>query len=308
MAKQKTVKDLVNYWDDDLNNEPIMKYNTYLYNYRNKYFNLFISQFKWDGITKKQENYIMRKFYAEGTVSAGKIKNLDELFFTQYAVNEIDMYDQPEEISFINKKNVPFIPSGKQVVDKDAVIGYAQHNHKSISSCVDWYIQRIAQIEMVINTNLQLHKIPFLVPIEPEDKKKAVDILNRILNNELVVFTDIDPSTFQAIQTQVPYIIDKLYNYKLAVENELKTYLGINNDGTPKIEQLQLSEVNANNEEINDSENNFLANFKSFCDDIKDVFGITISVDTTSKPVEYMGQEHNYEEQPGPKENNEGEE
>ncbi len=308
MAKQKTVKDLVNYWDDDLNNEPIMKYNTYLYNYRNKYFNLFISQFKWDGITKKQENYIMRKFYAEGTVSAGKIKNLDELFFTQYAVNEIDMYDQPEEISFINKKNVPFIPSGKQVVDKDAVIGYAQHNHKSISSCVDWYIQRIAQIEMVINTNLQLHKIPFLVPIEPEDKKKAVDILNRILNNELVVFTDIDPSTFQAIQTQVPYIIDKLYNYKLAVENELKTYLGINNDGTPKIEQLQLSEVNANNEEINDSENNFLANFKSFCDDIKDVFGITISVDTTSKPVEYMGQEHNYEEQPGPKENNEEEE
>lgn len=304
MAKQKNVKDLINETAGIMfgGDTQALDYNEIIHQYNNRYYNLFMAQFKWKGINKKQENFIMRKFWADGTIAAGKEKVAGELYFTPYAVCDIDMYQQPEGINLVNYKNVPFIPNDKQIVNKDVVIGYIQHNHKGVYSTVNWYVRRIAQVEAVIYTNLQLHKLPYLIPVEPEAKKKAEDVITRILNNEIVVFADIDPDAIQAVQTDAPYIIDKLYDYKQCLENELKTYLGINNNGVEKQEQLQLSEVNANNIEINDSENVFLDCLQTFCKDIKDVLGVDVSVESTSKPVENDGEYHKDGEKTGPKE------
>lgn len=210
------------------------------------------------------------------------------------------MYDLPETVVLTNVHGSPLIPSKVMTVDKDVVLGYIQRNKKPLSMIVEWYIERIAQVEMVINTNLQLHKLPFLIPVE-EDKAKIEDAVDRILNNELVLFVEgVEPNLFKAVATEAPYIIDKLHEYKVGLENELKTYLGVDNQGAvEKREQLQLDEVNAGNDEINDYANNFLDCLNEFCDGIQETLGITISVEPTSKPVEMSGEVHDGE-QPGP--------
>ena len=77
----------------------------------------------------------------------------------------------------------------------------------------------MATVDMVINTNLQVHKLPFLVAVNPENTERAKDILNRVLNNEVAVFTDVeDVNLVQSIATNTPFIIDKLYNYKAELE------------------------------------------------------------------------------------------
>lgn len=212
------------------------------------------------------------------------------------------MYGLPETVTLVNTYGSPLVPSKSMTVDKDVCLGYIQRNKKPISLIVDWYIERIAQVEMVINTNLQLHKMPFLIPVE-EDQKKAEDILDKILNNELCIFAPgIDPAMFKAVATGAPYIIDSLHEYKVGLENELKTYLGVDNQGAvEKREQLNLDETNANNEEINDYANNFLDCLNEWCDNIREAFGIDISVEATSKPVEAIGEYHEGEKT-GPKE------
>ncbi len=212
------------------------------------------------------------------------------------------MYDLPETVMLINEHASPLVPSNIQVVDKDVCIGFIQRNKKPLSMIVDWYVERIAQVEMVINTNLHLHKMPYLIPVE-EDQAKIEDAVRRIINNELVLFVEgVDPNLFKAVATGAPYIIDKLHEYKVGLENELKTYLGVDNQGAvEKREQLQLDEVNANNDEINDYASNFLDCLNEFCDNIKETLGITISVKPTSKPVDMAGKVHNGEK-PGPKE------
>ena len=272
---------------------------------RNKYYALYRSNFKWNNINYRQEDFIMRKFWADGTVAAFKIPNADEIGFCSWARVTIDMYGETETVNLVNQYGSPLIPSTVQIVDKDVVIGWIQSNRKPLRMIVDWYIERIAQVDMVINTNLNLHKLPFLIPLDKGDKdakSKLQDVVSRILNNELVLFVEgVDPSLFKAVSTEAPFIIDKLANYRKDLENDLKTVLGVNNPGVNKIEQLQLSEVQANDAEVNSHDTDYTYQLEQFCERIKEVLGYDISIETVREPVEEVQEEREYEEAPGPK-------
>lgn len=274
-----------------------------------KYYNLFRSQFKWTGLNYRQEQFIMNKFYAAGQIAAWKLKHLDELGFANWAMVRWDMYGEPEEINLLNEFNSPLVPMGQQVVDKDVVIGYCQFNKKPVKLLVDFYIDRIAQIEYLIKQHLDLCRVPFLIPVE-DDKMgaKIRDIVDKVLNGELVITAEgIDPAMFKAVATLPNFIIDKLFDLKKCYENELKTFLSINNNGVQKQEQVGLSESNANNIEVNDSENCFLFNLQAFCERVKDVLGVNIGVEGTSEQVVQDGVVKEYDQKPGPEgeENNE---
>jgi len=285
------------------------KFDSAVHNLRNKYYNLYRSQFQWTGLNYRQEDYIMKEFWAKGTVAAFKIMD-GEIGFAPWTMQSWDMYALPETVILINQMGSPLVPNTTQIVDKDVVLGYIQSNKKPLKEIVDWYIDRIAQVEMVISTNLELHKMPFIIPIEEAKKTKARDLINRLLNNEIVIFMDEeDPQLFKAVQTEAPYIIDRLNDYKKTLEGELKTVLTINNPGEYKVEQLQLSEVNANNEEINDTQNDYISHLQSFCERIGETLGITIGVKSTSELLGVEGEVHSREDKPGPKEGSgEGEE
>jgi len=140
---------------------------------------------------------------------------------------------------------------------------------------------------MVINTNLQTHKMPFLVGVSPNDIEKAKDIISRILNNEVEVFMDAeDLQLVKSFATETPYIIDKLYSYKTSLENELLTYLGIDNavaDDTK--DRLIVDQVNANNQMINANRQGMLECVTEFVDLIKEVLGFEITVKAANSNV-----------------------
>lgn len=277
----------------------IEEYNEILQNYRDKYFNLFRAQFKWDGLNYRQEEYIMRKFYGFGTIAAARANGLqDELVFAPWAQNAVDQYGLPEQINLLNEYNSPVIPSGNLIVDKDACIGYIQRNKKPVKAKVEYYIKQLAEVELVIRNQLNLHKLPYVISVSDDiNEENLQDIIDKIMNNEQYISTiGIDPNDIDILNTNVPYLIDKLYSYKISIENELKTYLGIDNQGVEKTEQLQLSEISSGNQEIDDCRNVFLDCLKEWCKNIKDTFGITISVESTSQDTISDGEYHKIDE------------
>lgn len=261
-------------------------------NYINKFYNLWMSKFKWKGLDEelaaKQENFIMRKFWSDGQIAAKPIKNTDLMVYAPWTLTTLDCYDLPETVTLINLHGAPFIPYEPQVVGKDVVIGYCQPNHKPISAVVQYYVDRLVQIDMVINTNLQLQKMPFLIGINSADKKAMEDIVERILNNEVVVFASLEElKNIQTLATTTPYIIDKLTEAKRTVEQELMTFLGIDNNGTSTLEQTHIvtDAVNANNDVINDYGNAIESEIQKWIDEVNRVFNRNISIECVSKPV-----------------------
>ena len=263
-------------------------------NYKNKYYNVWMSKFKWNGLdeecAEQQENFIMRKLWSEGTVALRNIENTDMMAAASYATNQYNIFDFPEVITLVKNRDASdkIIPKDPQVVNKDVAIIYCLPSHEPIEKIVDFYCSRMAQVELVINNNLKLHSNPFLISCTEENKQQMEDIVNRILNNELVVFcSQKDITNLQALLLNAPYLIDKLKAYQVSLENELLTILGIDNSGTQaKKAQMLVDEVNANNDIINDFGASIEDELKQYLERANKVLNRNISIEAKSKPVD----------------------
>ena len=263
-------------------------------NYKNKYYNVWMSKFKWSGLdeecAEQQENFIMRKLWSEGTVALRNIENTDMMAAASYATNQYNIFDFPEVITLVKNRDASdkIIPKDPQVVNKDVAIIYCLPSHEPIEKIVDFYCSRMAQVELVINNNLKLHSNPFLISCTEENKQQMEDIVNRILNNELVVFcSQKDITNLQALLLNAPYLIDKLKAYQVSLENELLTILGIDNSGTQaKKAQMLVDEVNANNDIINDFGASIEDELRQYLERANKVLNRNISIEAKSKPVD----------------------
>ena len=276
--------------------------------YSRKYYSLFLNRFKFKGIDYQQADFIMRKMWTDGTICCFKIPETigstehpqGQLVFVSYAPNGWNIYDFPISVEYINPKGVKFIPSGSHVIDKECVIGWCQRNKYSAKAMVDYYIKKIVNVEMTIDLNLNAHKMPFVIGCSPEDSKKLQEVMNLLRNNNPDLFVDVeDVDRLKALVSGAPYILDKLYDLKQALENELKEYLGLNNLGSSqKKEHLITSEVNVNNEIIEEHRGNFLDCMEEFFERIKKVLKVDdvgIELNEEVKYNEYEEEKNNEE-------------
>lgn len=275
--------------------------------YLQKYYNLFMGAYSFESkeqkMTQAQQEYILKKLWAEGKIACFKVAGteLEEgeaptntnqypkglLAFVPFAPFMFDIYDYPIQVNLIQVRGAKFIPTAPQVVNKDVVIGYVQRSHKSVLSVVDFYLQKIVDVEMVIKVQLASHKAPWLIATTPENEHKLKALFERIMSDEFALYVSQEEvEALKTLQGGNQYIIDKLYQYKQALENELLTYLGIDNLGIiEKKEHMISDEVNSNNDLINDHSDNFLFCLEEFFGRIKDTFGVEIKVKATSSPV-----------------------
>jgi len=258
--------------------------------YVNKYYNIFMNSLEWEGLTKEEEDYIMRKLWATGTISAFNMKDFGTVY-APYAVQGYGLYDVPTDVVIINERNIPGFPLNPLKVNKDVVLGHIQRNKKGIYEFVDYYVSRMAQVDMVINTNLELQKLPYIIGINEQDTRNAENTINKILNNELVVFTTLEElNNVKALVNGAPYVLDKLYMYKNNLESELLTYLGIDNSQID-VDKLAVDQINANNQMINTNSQGYERELNKWCKDVAKYLGTTISVKSTQQLVESVHQD-----------------
>lgn len=254
----------------------------------NRYYNIWMSKLKWSGLDEEnkeqEENYIMRKGWSDGQIAIRKIKNTDLLAFTPFTANTWNMYDFPETVMLINERSVPtsLIPNTPQIVNKDVVIGYFTPSHKPISDIVRHYVNLMVQAEMIINTNLQLQNMPFLIGVDPDDEKKMRDIVDKILNNEIVVYADLQSlQKIQSLVTSTPYLVDKLKMYIKTLEEELLTIFGIDNNNGNNQQNIVIDAINANNDIINQYNYSIESEMNKWIDRVNVLFNRNISIENS---------------------------
>jgi hypothetical protein len=79
----------------------------------------------------------------------------------------------------------------------------------------------------------------------------------------------------KVLNTQAPYVVDKITDYKKEIWNEALTYLGINNIAITKKERLTENESSENNELVNLNLQSMLAPRLEACRQFNEKFGFT---------------------------------
>lgn len=296
--------------------------------YENKYFGLFLNRRHFPQLTKNQERFLLKSFWQNGCVCAFIVEGTKQepslkqmlsnsskdtlilenenanglLLLVPFATAKYDITDAPSVVSYINKRGATFIPKGLKIVNKDCVIGWAHSSHAPIRSLVMYYIEKIVDVEKTIEMNLFVHKLPRLVVVSPEDKDRVADLMEKIEAGEKKLF--LDANDVQAIKnvlesgSNTSYIIDKLYQYKQNLENELSTFLGINNNPIEKAERLITGEVNSNNQLISECGACFDDTIDIFCEEVSKVlnFPLTQEVEEFEEEQENPAPESEEEE------------
>lgn len=271
-----------------------------------KYFSLFMNQYEWDGLNEQQSRFLLTQFWERGRIWAfilpqSKTEEVEgELILTPF--NETltkNIYNYPTGVIPVNNRGASFIPNEVMKVNQDGVIGWAHSSHNSVLSIVDYYTDRITEVESCIDMNLFTHKLPRLIVCSPEDKERVERIMRDIDDGNKRIFLDSEDTKAisNVLSSGESYIIDKLYTYKESLENELLTLLGIDNKGVNKKERLIVDEVNANNEIINEGADCFLDEMKIFCKKVKEVLGYTISVKSKMSVVKAVSEENKEDEE-----------
>ena len=288
--------------------------------YRSKYYSLYMNAYEFTGLNYQQKRFLLGQLWEKGTCAFFVLegtkpisllvdpdtKEEGELVLCPYGPSKYNIYNFPEFVQLVRLRGATFIPTEPQRVNKDVVLMWGHSSHMPIRAIVDFYVDKIAEVEVTARMNLETHKLPRLLVCSPEDKKRVAELMNAIQEGTPKLFLESDDykAINNVLQSGGEFIVDKLFTYKQNLERELMTMLGIDNIGTLKRERQNNDEVNANNEEIDNGGDCFVDEMKLGCEQIQAVLGLDVSVKEKRPPVEMLD---TTEEDNDPQESEEGE-
>ena len=235
--------------------------------------------FKWENLPNGiDEKWIERYLFTEGACLFYKDPTLGFMVAKMGENGTYNYYDEPTKV-FPYATN--YIYEGEQLINNsNCVIIRNNDDMFPTAPTIQLYSYKLTNIERTIDTNVIAQKTPIIVKCSDKQRLSFKNAINQRNDNEPVIYADKSMNTedMQVLDIKAPIVFDKLQIQKHAVWNECMTFLGVNNANMDKRERLVDDEVQANNEQVQASEDIFLKARQKACDEINKMFGLNISV------------------------------
>ena len=145
-----------------------------------------------------------------------------------------------------------------------------------------YYARKLADIDRVMDINLNAQKTPILIMCEEDDRLTIKNAYMQYEGNQPVIYgsKNLDlMNKLTVFKTDAPYLLDKLNDQKNQYWNDALTYLGISNINVQKKERLITDEVTRSMGGVIASRTSRLEMRREACENINKMFGLNISVD-----------------------------
>ncbi len=160
--------------------------------------------------------------------------------------------------------------------DFDEIV-YIMNNElqKPTIETMQLFASRLYETERTIDVNLIAQKTPVLIEGDTKTILTLKNVYMQYSGNTPFIFGNkqFDISNkLNVLNTNAPYLIDKLDIHKHQIFNDALTVLGINNANTDKKERLITDEVTSNEQLVNYYLNCWYKTRKKACDEINEKF------------------------------------
>lgn len=235
--------------------------------------------FKWENLPNGiDEKWIERYLFTEGACLFYKDPTLGFMVAKMGENGMLNAYDEPTKV-FPYATN--YIYKGEQLINNSNCI-IIRNNDDMIPTAptIQLYAYKLTNIDRTIDTNIMAQKMPIVVKCTDKQKLSLKQAMNQRNDNEPVIYADkgLNTEEIQVLKTDAPIVFDKLQIQKHAVWNECMTFLGVNNANMDKRERLVTNEVEANNQQVQASEDVMLKARERACKLINKMFGTNIKV------------------------------
>lgn len=249
--------------------------------YTDYYYRLMLlarSIYKWENLPNgMDEKWIERYLFNDGkcVFFPDKEKGFMVAKFTESG--ELNFYDEPTKITPVatNYSNSETLMNNEQ-----AVIIKNNDDMIPTSPTIQLYALRLAELTRTIDINIHAQKTPVLILCTEKQRTTLKQVYKQWNGFEPVIFGDknLDIDGIKVLKTDAPIVFDKLQYQKHSIWNECMTFLGINNANQDKRERLVDDEVQANNEQIEQSAEIMLKARERAAEQINNLFKLNIKV------------------------------
>lgn len=244
-----------------------------------EFTNLAINRFSWEGLPYGLTSEQLEKLLIKHGQLMGYQDELKGLFILPCSgTKDVNPYGLPTVYRIMSE-------NGKINDDIDIDEGILLKNNPlgiGDLDIIESYAKKIDDVEMTMEVNLFQQSIPRIILADEDSKLSAKKLIQQIRSFKFAIFGKSSLSnnikSSDVLDTQAPYILDKLQDLKVSLRNELLTYLGINNINNIKKERMIVDEVNANNDYINISLDLMYDMRKNFAYEFNKKYGTNVIV------------------------------
>ncbi len=263
---------------------------TYL-DYLSRFRRIALSMFEWVNLPKSMNaRYLELCLYFNGKAALLKDKKYGFINTKCAGNGYINIYGLPTKLNCFsydfNSMRTLYTGLNPMLTEKDLEKKeyeeciLVQNNWEALptASSMELYAWRLFEAQRTCDVNIIAQKTPVLLIADEKQRLFLENLYQQYNGNQPFIFGDKDQlgeNTIRCINTQAPYVADKITEYKKEIWNEALTYLGVNNIMLEKKERLVTDEANSNNELINLNLQSFLAPRQEACRQFNEKYGFT---------------------------------
>lgn len=235
---------------------------------------LALNMFTWENLPGNLESRHIEKFlYEYGQAIFYDNKIFGKVCLPCSPTGALNIYSEPVSVivnSYLIHDTV-MLTNGVRILNNDLVI--------STDFYIRQYAEKMAEVEYAIDINVKQQKFPFFVETDKKNEYTMKQVFKQKDEGQPYIYANkklgIGETTVHTLS--VPYVVDKLHEYKFELEREILTFLGLNNT-IEKEERLLVDEINSNNDFIERNVEIMYKNRQYACERINKIFGTNIRV------------------------------
>lgn len=239
-----------------------------------------ISRFKWINLPKTVDaRFLELALNTKGFALFFKDEDIGYLGMNTTIGGQLSNYNIP-----INRQ--AFASNGYKAnrTIRDSVIIWNNLIHTNGQMKLLEFSKDLYNLECIIRTNANAQKTPLMILCDERTRLTMENLYQKYEGNAPFIFgssrnSDLSVTSIQAMNTQAPYLADKLYQLKANIWNEALTFLGISNISITKKERMLSDEVNRMQGGVLASRYSATEARKQACEEINNMFGLNIDVE-----------------------------
>lgn len=265
--------------NNDFNVTAFMNNITYMHHMKNL-INLGVTMFEWKNVPETIDvRFLELNLLGQGMCVFFKDKDLGYLCLPCALGGQLNVYNIP-------KDRRVYAPNGYHNLlnDANSVVIFDNYLHTPILMDLQVFANRMYEIDRTIDVNIKAQKTPLIISCDENERLSLENMMMKYDGNTPFIFGSkgFDPNSIKVLQTQAPYVADKLGVTKSYILGEALTFLGIPNVSFQKRERLIT-------DEITNEQGGVLANRivrlqprKEACKQINEMYGLSMDVEYNS--------------------------
>ena len=256
------------FWESGLLNNATFR------QYYNRLVELSISMFEWKNLPYTIDpRFLELTLFTDGQAVFFEDEVMGYLCLQNILGGQFDVYRIP-----VDRRAYAVNGYQKRLDNTDSVIIWNNYLHTNSMLDVQMFAKRL---DRAIDVNANAQKTPILLLCDESERLSLENIYAQYDGNMPVIKSQkaLNPNAFTVLNTDAPYVADKLYQLKTQIWNEALTYLGISNINITKKERLITDEVTRNQGGTIASRYSRLQSRREACKKINEMFGLDIWCD-----------------------------